>query len=97
MLNKSMAVVLTGTTVTAEEVFLHWVRLSEQGYTALVLSQVKIPNIFALKKKYRRRKNKRVSTRKLSQIAVESSNSEKETDDDLCIFLCESFFNNKSP
>ena len=82
MLNKSMVVALSQSSVDAEEVFLHWVRLSEQGSAALVLGQVKVPNIFALKKKYRVKKNKRVSKRKLSQ-EIDDSNSEEETDEDL--------------
>ena len=73
MLNKSMTVALAQHKLDAEQVFDHWVELSNKGGDALVVGKVRLPNIFATKSKYRKNRH---SKRKASQLIVLTSDSE---------------------
>ena len=76
MLNKSMKVALAQYKFDAEEVLLDWIHLSEKGSQALILGDVKIPSIFAIRKKYKKNV-KRTQKRKAVDVVL-TSDSEPE-------------------
>ena len=64
-----MKVALQQHSFNAEAVLQHWIEISEKGSKALILGQVQIPSIFALKQQY---KPKRKASRQEVDVSSDS-------------------------